>query len=204
MFAKLRLTEKEDLKLLEEVKKEQGRLRLTEAVTCRKAEEADLPVLLRIAQEGSAWLKKQGVDQWQDGYPAERHFRFDLERGECFVVCHGNEAAGFFVLSTREEASYAAITDGKWTAELPYCVLHRCAVAKKFRGTGLAQKLMQLVERQARELGLRCVRTDTHRKNKPMQHLLRESGYRYRGNICVTVGEGHDTARQAYEKLLKK
>ena len=68
----------------------------------------------------------------------------------------------------------------------------------------LADKLMQLVERQAREYGLRCVRTDTHKKNKPMQRLLRENGYRYRGNVQVRVGEGHDPARQGYEKILKE
>ncbi len=204
MFEKLAPTDKDDLKLLEEVKREQGRIKLTEPVTCRPAVEDDLPALLQIAGEASAWLKKQKVDQWQDGYPAERHFRFDLERGELFAVCHGEELAGFFTLSTREEAGYAAITDGKWTADIPYAVLHRCAVAAKYRGTGLADKLMQLVERQARELGLRCIRTDTHKKNKPMQRLLRENGYRYRGNVQVSVGEGHDPARQAYEKLLKE
>ena len=204
MLEKLELTEKEDLKLLEEVKRERGRIKLTAPVTARPATEEDLPTLLRIAGEASAWLNRQGVDQWQDGYPAERHFRFDLERGECFAVLHGEEVAGFFVLSTREEESYAGITDGKWTAETPYCVLHRCAVAEKYRGTGLADKLMQLVETQARAYGLRCVRTDTHKKNKPMQRLLRENGWRYRGNVTVRVGEGHDSARQAYEKLLKE
>ena len=204
MFEKLEPTDKDDRKLLEEVKREGGRLKLTEPVAARPATEDDLPELLRIAGEASAWLKKQRVDQWQDGYPAERHFRFDLERGECFAVLHGGELAGFFVLSTREEPSYAGITDGKWTADMPYCVLHRLAVAAKYRGTGLADKLMQLVEQQARAYGLRCVRTDTHRKNKPMQRLLRENGYRYRGNVTVRVGEGHDSARQGYEKILKK
>ena len=204
MFEKLALTEKEDLKLLEEIRRDAGRIRLSEPVTLRPAAEDDLPELLRIAGEASAWLKKQRVDQWQDGYPAERHFRFDLERGECFAVLHGAELAGFFVLSTREEESYANIADGKWTPDMPYCVLHRLAVAAKYRGTGLADKLMQLVERQAREFGLRCVRTDTHKKNKPMQRLLRENGYRYRGNVQVRVGEGHDPARQGYEKILKE
>ena len=204
MFEKLAPTDKEDLRLLEEVRRDRGRLKLTRPVTARPATEEDLPALLRIAGEASAWLKKQGVDQWQDGYPAERHFRFDLERGECFAVLHGEELAGFFVLSAREEESYAAITDGKWTADLPYAVLHRCAVAADYRGTGLADKLLALAERQARALGLKAVRTDTHKKNKPMQRLLRENGFRYRGNVSVRVGEGHDSARQAYEKLLKE
>ena len=34
--------------------------------------------------------------------------------------------------------------------------------------------------------------------------LLRECGYRYRGNILVKVNEGHDPARQAYEKIVKR
>ena len=53
-------------------------------------------------------------------------------------------------------------------------------------------------------LGLKALRTDTHRKNKAMLRLLRESGYRYRGNIRWPVEEGHDATGQAYEKLLKK
>ena len=43
----------------------------------------------------------------------------------------------------------------------------------------------------------------THRKNKPMQQLLRNNGYRYRGNVLVDEN-GHDPARQAFEKILKK
>ena len=64
--------------------------------------------------------------------------------------------------------------------------------------------MMQCVEQQARAYGLRCIRTDTHKKNKPMQTLLRENGYRYRGNITVRVNDDHDPARQGYEKILKK
>ena len=127
-----------------------------------------------------------------------------MDRGECFALLHGEEIAGFFTLSTREEPSYAAITDGKWTEGLAYCVLHRAAVAKKYRGGALSSFLIQCVEEQARVYGLRCIRTDTHKKNKPMQSLLRENGYRYRGNILVKVNEGHDPARQGYEKILKK
>ena len=83
-------------------------------------------------------------------------------------------------------------------------MLHRAAVAKEYRGSGLSASLLRFVEQQARTWGLRCVRTDTHKKNKPMQKLLRENGYRYRGNIEIVCEPGHDTARQAYEKVLKK
>jgi tRNA (guanine-N1)-methyltransferase len=204
LFAKLALTDKEDQALLAELEKEASRAKLTEPLDCRPAGEADLPAIMQIVSEAQASLKKHKVDQWQDGYPREENLRFDLERGELFAVLHGQEIAGFFTLSTREEASYAAITDGKWTEGMAYCTLHRAAVARKYRGGELAAFLMKCVEERARAYGLRCIRADTHKKNKPMQRLLRENGYRYRGNILVKVNDGHDPARQGYEKILKK
>ena len=48
------------------------------------------------------------------------------------------------------------------------------------------------------------MRVDTHKKNKPMQNLLREAGFRYRGNILINSEPGHDPHRQAFEKILKK
>lgn len=204
MFERLKLTDKADKELLKQVLREKDRMRLTEPVEYRPASEEDIADILRIVDEARALLKGRRVDQWQGQYPDEKAFRFDMDRGECFVVSHGGETAGFFTLSTREEKTYAHITDGKWTADVPCCVLHRAAVAEKYRGSGAAEQLMRCVEEQARRLGSRCIRTDTHRKNKAMQRLLRDSGYRYRGNIQVIVEPGHDTARQAYEKILKR
>ena len=204
MFEKLSVTDKRDRALLEEIRKDAFRKKLTEPLSFRPAKEADMGEILRIVGDARASLKRHGVDQWQGPYPDEKAFLFDMDRGECFLLLHGEEIAGFFTLSTREEKCYEEITDGKWTADLPYCVLHRAAVAAGYRGSGMAEHMMKCVEEQARRFGRRSIRVDTHRKNKAMQRLLRESGYRYRGNVRVVVEPGHDTARQAFEKLLKK
>ncbi len=204
LFARFTPADPEDRKLLNEIEKEAGRRQITEPVTYRTAEESDLPAILAIVEDARASLKKHGVDQWQGPYPAAEHFLADMERGECFVVLHGEEISAFFTLSTREEPDYDAITDGKWTEGMRFCVLHRGAVAAAWRSSGMAEALMRCVEEQARAFGLRCIRTDTHKKNKAMQRLLRDSGYRYRGNVLVGAEPGHDPARQAYEKILKK
>ena len=204
MFEKLSLTDKKDLALLEQIKKDARRKKLTEPLSFRPATPADMGDILRIVGDARASLKKYRVDQWQGPYPDEKAFLFDMDRGECFVLLHGQEIAGFFTLSTREEKCYEAITDGKWTAGLPYCVLHRAAVAAEYRGGGMSAYMMKCVEEQARRFGRRSVRVDTHKKNKAMQRLLRDNGYRYRGNVQVVVEPGHDSARQAFEKLLKK
>ncbi len=204
MFEAFAPADPEDQKLLAEIEKEAGRRQIAEPVTYRTATEADLPAILAMVKDARVSLRKHRVDQWQGQYPDEAAFRADMARGECFLLLHGEEAAGFFTLSTREEESYAAITDGKWTEGKAYCTLHRCAVAREWRGSGMAEQMLRCVEEQARAFGLRCVRTDTHKKNKSMQRLLRESGYRYRGNVLVASEPGHDPARQAYEKILKK
>ena len=203
MFDKLELTEKEDRKLLAELRKEKSRRQITEPVTYRQAREADLPDILRIVDEARASLKAHKVDQWQGPYPGADIFLRDMARGECFVVLHGAETAAFFVLSTVEEESYAGISDGKWTEGVDCCVLHRAAVAAAWRGSGMSSRMLRCVEEQARVYGLRCIRTDTHKQNKAMQALLRETGYRYRGNLVIAAEPGHETARQAYEKILK-
>ena len=178
MFAAFEPETDEDKKLLRELEKERGRKKLTEPVTYRAASEADIPRILEIVQDARESLKRFHIDQWQGPYPDAA--RFPLP-----------------------EPGYAAITDGKWSADIPYCVLHRAAAAKEYRGSGISQAIIRCAEEQARTYGLKCIRVDTHKKNKPMQNLLRESGFRYRGNILVESEPGHDPHRQAFEKILK-
>ena len=78
----------------------------------------------------------------------------------------------------------------------------RNAVSADFRGTGMADLLMQEVERLAREGGAHAVRVDTHRHNGAQKKLLERHGYRFCGNILCDE-PGHDPRRQAFEKLLK-
>ena len=108
-----------------------------------------------------------------------------------------------FTLTLENAPGYDEITDGKWTPDLSFCVLHRVAVSAKYRGTAVAAYLFQCMEEVARSLGVRSIRVDTHKKNKSMKRILNESGYRYRGNIVVLVESDHDPARQAFEKILK-
>lgn len=192
-----------DKKLLGEIERDSRRMVLTESVDCRKAEESDLEDIMLMVRQAKNYLKKHRVDQWQDNYPEERHLRFDMERGELYVLTYGGRTAAFFTLSDREEKSYDSLTDGKWSrAEEAYCTLHRCAVAAEFRGSGLSRRLMGFAGEIALSKGAKTLRADTHRKNKAMQALLKNCGYSFRGNITVSVGEGHDSKRQAFDKVL--
>lgn len=203
LFEKLSFENENDKKLLKKIERDAKRPRLTEPVTCRVAAEADLDDIVRIADDARASLKKLGADQWQGPYPTREDFLADIQNGICNVVLHGGETAGFFTLSPEPEDDYDNITDGKWHYPGAYCTLHRAAVAAKYRGSGMADRIMEFVDGLAEAQGFRAVRTDTHRKNEPMKKLLGKHGYRYRGNVTVFCEPGHDSRRQGFEKVRK-
>ena len=205
MYAKLDLSSREDQKLLEELERELSRPALPQPVECRPAAGDDIPAMEAIAEQSRAYLAQNRVDQWagsDPAYPSGVDFLDDIDHGECYVLTCGGEVGAFFTLTTRPEESYAAITDGKWSADGPYATFHRCAVADKWRGTGLADRMVKECERLALEQGIVWLRVDTHKKNKAMQGLLRKCGFQYRGNVLVDAPKGHDPRRVAYEKRL--
>ncbi|MCR5088442.1 MAG: tRNA (guanosine(37)-N1)-methyltransferase TrmD [Oscillospiraceae bacterium] len=204
LYAAFRPGTDEDRKLLQEVEKSAGKVRLTSPLSCRRAEEENLPEILSIREEAVRSLKRFRVDEWQGREPDEETFRRYIGRGECFLLRHGEETAAFFTLSTQPEADYEGIRDGKWTGGMEAAVLRYAAVADRYRGSGIADVLLECAEEQSLAFGLRCIRTDTHRKNRAMQRLLRENGFRYRGNVTVNTEPGHDPERQAFEKIIKK
>jgi tRNA (guanine-N1)-methyltransferase len=201
MYAKLTLTD-DDAKLVEEIARDKKRKKLTEPITCRPAEEADLEDIMLIVRQARNYLRRNRVDQWQGEYPAEADISADIAGGECYVMTYGGNVAGFFTLSRKPEPCYDALTDGKWRSDGEYCVLHRSAVAAEFRGSGLSDKLLHAAIELTALRGRQSLRVDTHRKNKAMRELLLRNGFTYRGNVLVNSEEGHDPRRQAFEKLL--
>ena len=65
MFEKLSVTDKRDRALLEEIRKDAFRKKLTEALSFRPGTPADMGDILRIVGDARASLKKHKVDQWQ-------------------------------------------------------------------------------------------------------------------------------------------
>lgn len=200
LFERLELSEA-DAKLVQEIRKERSRRKLTESVECRRAEDSDIDEIMLIVRQARNSLKKHRVDQWQGAYPEAADFQASIDRSECYVMTYGGQVAAVFCLSTAPEPSYDAITDGKWRGSGSYCTLHRNAVEASFRGTGMADRLMLAVEALARQMGAEAVRVDTHRHNESMKALLRRCGYVYRGNVLCDEPK-RDPRRQAFEKLL--
>ena len=193
----------DEQRLLDKIRRDRSRPQLTQPPVCRPAAVDDLPAILAIAQQARNYLRRHRVDQWQGEYPNADTFRADIAAGTCHVLTYQGAVAAMFTLTFTPEPAYDALTDGRWRSDRDHAaVLHRNAVAADWRGTGMADHLMQAAEQLARESGAHAVRVDTHRHNGAQKKLLERHGYRFCGNILCDE-PGHDPRRQAFEKLLK-
>lgn len=171
----------------------------------RKAEYSDMSAILQIIEEAKEKLRRNKVDQWQDGYPNETVIRGDIDRGEAYVWdISGTTISdlsldgviGYIMVSYKQDPDYAVITDGEWLTDgKHYAVFHRLAIAGAFRGEGYAGQMLRRVLDLAAEAGYDSVRADTHGDNRSMQRTLENSGFIRCGNVMIRG----DQARIAYE-----
>lgn len=176
-----------------------GREKLT--YDCRRATEADVDALMAIAGDASAYLKEQGVPQWQDNFPNPEVFRQDIAAGNCWLFTHEDKPAGCVSIYLTPEGDYDSL-QGKWLTEDGYGTIHRLAVRADYRGRGLAGEMLQFGEDIIRGMGFGSARIDTHEDNKPMRGLLRGHGYTRCGVLYLTDTVEKDPKRVGYEKLL--
>jgi len=164
----------------------------------RKTTPADIPIIAELFDQSRAALCAAGVDQWQDGAPNESTARRDMEAGTSYVLEDGGEVIATACLAFGHEPTYDVIEQGAWASDEPYGFLHRVAVSPRAKGKGAAGLFFDELKRQAVERGIRVLRGDTHRDNRPMQRVMAKNGLEYRGVIHVEDG----TERLAYEIVL--
>lgn len=165
----------------------------------RKGKHSDIEQVMRIISDAQQFLREQGVDQWQDGYPTREIIEADIEQGYSFVV--EDESAmpiAVAAISPDGEPTYLTIRDGAWPNDEPYVVIHRMAVCARMRGCGVAKMIFRAAEQFARAHQIRNIRVDTHADNRTMQRLLGRLGFVRCGEITLSSG----ASRTAYIKIL--
>lgn len=165
----------------------------------RKATLSDLDQVMEAVEDSREVLRLQGNGQWQDGYPNRNDFINDINNGRLFVTYldDPNEIVGVCAITYREE-DYHHLYEGKWLTDLPYVVMHRVAIKKKYKGKGLGKKLFEVFIDVAKKEGYRSLRIDTHEGNLPMRHIITSFGFIYCGKAILTP----DKDRMVFEKVL--
>ena len=156
----------------------------------RQGTTEDLPAIFKIYDRARKFMAEQGnPDQWGNHWPPEDLITEDVEKGFSYVAVEDGEVLGVchYRFGENAEENYRVI-DGAWIRDGAYGVVHRLAALKS--GTGAGEALVRwAVERSGH------LRIDTHRKNVPMQTLLKKLGFTYCG--IIRVGDG--TERHAFE-----
>ena len=169
----------------------------------RITEERDIPAVLALYEDARAFMRENGNGgQWGDRYPSEEDLRKDMQAGASYVCVdeRGESGApagtvvGTFAYFYGEDPdpNYVEIRDGAWPDRLPYGVVHRITT---LRGThGVAVYCLDWAYGRCHHL-----RIDTHRKNIPMQNLVRKCGFEYCGIVRMIESDGTD--RDAFMKV---
>ena len=164
----------------------------------RKATLEDVPQIWIILQQAIARRKKDGSQQWQDGYPNENSIKEDIEKGVGYVLTAGETIAGYTAILVNDEPAYEDL-EGQWLTNSDFVVVHRLAVSDDYIGKGLAQKMMHCTEDIALGQNIHSVKVDTNFDNIPMLKIFEKLGYTYCGEVMLRGG-----IRKAFEKELHR
>ncbi|MEA5026670.1 MAG: GNAT family N-acetyltransferase [Erysipelotrichaceae bacterium] len=164
----------------------------------RKAVSSDLTSIMLIIQQAQSFLRQQGIDQWQNGYPNREIIDADISQEQAYVISDGTAIAAYGVVSFEPEPTYAIIYNGEWLNNERYAVIHRLAVNTLYRNQQLAGRYLQEAQKLCIKHQVYNIRIDTHELNQIMQHVLAKQGYRCCGEIFLTIG----AKRIAFHKTL--
>ena len=157
----------------------------------RLAETNDLPRLLEIYDTARSFMRRNGnPTQWPQDYPGQQRLLEDIAQQRLYGIEEQGRLCACFMLCAGPDETYAVITDGSWSRERPYGVLHRVAGDGTYRGV-VARCVAFAAER------FDYLRIDTHEDNLPMQRALAKEGFCYRGRITAHDG----TPRLAYDRV---
>lgn len=162
----------------------------------RLAQSSDLPTIWEIIQFAIAQRKKEGSNQWQNGYPNPDVLAEDIRLKKGYVWVIDKDIALYVAVSFSDEQAYEHIK-GQWLSEGDYLVFHRIAMSPQFFNQGLSHQVFKAIESLALKHGVYSIKVDTNFDNHAMLHLLKMHDYQHCGEVLM-----HGEPRMAFEKLL--
>jgi len=163
----------------------------------RLANISELDTIWVILQDAIAQRKRDGSEQWQNGYPNKETVIKDIQENCGYVLVENESVVAYAAIIFDIEPNYAEIT-GQWLSNGDYTVVHRVATAEAVKGKGVATHLFKLIEELSLSKGIFSIKVDTNFDNQPMLHILKKLNYTYCGEIFFG-----GATRMAFEKLLK-
>ena len=164
----------------------------------RPAKYSEVSQIWQILKDAIKRRKKDGSNQWQDGYPNMEVVKSDIENKIGFVLTQNDTIIGYTAVIINDEPDYINI-EGRWLSDQDFVVYHRVAVSEEFLAKGMAKKMIKLIEKYALSKNIYSLKADTNHDNIPMMKIFEKLGYSFCGIVYI-----RKSPRRAYEKVLKK
>ena len=167
----------------------------------RLAKPADIDTVEAIMDDARKYLGSQGLPQWQDGYgPNRAALDDDVKLGRGYVLEIDGAVHGYAAIQHGPDDSYEALANGSWNGPGgPYIVVHRVMIGQAKRGQRIGAAFMNMLAEEARRLGCKDIRIDTHPGNVIMKKVITDSGFVQCGDIMMNIPNGE---RVAYQRML--
>jgi GNAT superfamily N-acetyltransferase len=162
----------------------------------RLANTSEAATIWEILQQAIAQRKKDGSDQWQNGYPNQQTVISDIQNNIGYVLTENNTIIAYAAIIFGIEPTYIDIK-GTWLSNDNCVVVHRVATAESLKGKGVATQLFLLIEDFCINNNVYSIKVDTNFDNVPMLRILEKLNYTYCGDIFF-----NGASRMAFEKLL--
>lgn len=162
---------------------------------------SDMNIIQSLIKDAQAYLKQNGVDQWQDGFPSVEVLEEDIKLRTSFLFCKNKIPVAFFVVSFDREEEYHHSLEGSLKLEGEYATIHRTAVSAQERSGGISHFLFDFAMYYAYINGFEIMRIDTHKDNRIMQHIISREGFDY--VELITLDPSRETMKRlVYERLI--
>ncbi len=162
----------------------------------RKATLSEINPIWDILQQAIIRRKKDGSNQWQDGYPNLEVVKKDIEKESGYVLTEGETIVGYIAVLINDEPAYEKI-EGEWLTNNDFVLFHRVAISEDYLGKGLAKMMINHIEDFAVENNIKSIKADTNFDNDAMLNIFEKIGYKYCGQVYL-----RGNPRRAFEKVL--
>ncbi|MBQ0148174.1 MAG: GNAT family N-acetyltransferase [Flavobacteriaceae bacterium] len=165
----------------------------------RNATINDIDIIWKLLEQGIQKRKKEGSNQWQDGYPNKDVVRNDIENNYGFIIENDkNTILGYIAAIEEIEPAYEII-EGNWLTNDKYIVLHRLVVDTINPIKGLATWIMHNIEQLILDREIYSIKVDTNFDNIGMLRIFDKLNYHYCGKVFF-----RGSPRLAFQKILSK
>ena len=152
-----------------------------------KAQDGDKDEVMQLLNAAKENMKVNGIDQWDEIYPAISDVAKDIKEGTLTLVKQGGKLVAVYTLNKHQDAAYK-FGDFKDNSD-NFIVLHRLCVNPKYEGMGIAARTLKHIDEEALKEGFSSIRLDVFTKNPRAEKLYENAGYSYAGDAYFRKGK---------------